>query len=669
MCLLSFLAIQSEGQTSTIVKYPFQTLGNKKNHVKVLGMFSVDSVLKLPKYKSPSVDTGLIAYWNGYVTYKDSTGTWYDLGRKIDLIDSVKKKAGTDSVFYYRNGVGYLSFVDGSSGSGWNVLGNSGTNPATDGIGTTDAQPLRIITNNTERARVLSGGNVGIGTSAPDSTFQVNGGLKFVTGRQAAGEILMSDAGGGADWVMPTNGLTGTATSLKIGGLLVENTTINARNYFARIDSATSMRFMKYRSADTTRSILNFPSGSTIGFNLSTEDDANGLGGYKAGIQSEPLGDGVDIVFYCGQGTSSIRETFKLQSEKNSFIFITDSVLAPNLSLLTSISDTTANKPLVIGSDNVIRRFNYWPSGSGSGVDSIWRTPGIDSIKFSIGGINYAIKDSVGSGGGSSPTVGTYSTRIGSSPSDGTEFFQTDIGRDAPDGKYYYLNSKWHYMPLNDESLSTFWNEFHTINSNNTISDDGMIFWSGNSGTISYTNTTRPGVARFATSTTTNGYSGFYTGAINNPASWINLPNGTSYFKASININTLSTAGERYAFRIGLANGMLGDFTSGVYLEYDESQSANWRIKSANFGTRTTTTSGTAVATGWQTVELLVNSGGTSVEFWVDGTSLGTITTNIPGAGNGIGPAMIVQKSAGTTSRYIDVDYLKSWQRLNTDRN
>lgn len=278
------------------------------------------------------------------------------------------------------------------------------------------------------------------------------------------------------------------------------------------------------------------------------------------------------------------------------------------------------------------------------------------------------IDESTGGGGGS-PTVGTYTTRIGSSPTNGTEFFQTDIAKDAPDGKYYYLNSKWHYVPLNNESLSTFYNEFHTINSNSAVSDDGLIFWAGNSGTISYTNTTRPGVARFATSTTTNGFSGFYTGGINNPASWINLPNGYSYFKASINIAALSTGSERYAFRIGLANGMLGDFTSGVYLEYDEAQSANWRIKSANFGTRTTTTSATAVATGWQTLELLVNSNATSVEFWVNGTSLGTITTNIPGAGNGIGPAMIMQKSVGTTSAYIDVDYVKSWQRLNTDRN
>lgn len=183
MCLLSFLAIQSEGQTSTIVKYPFQTLGNKKNHVKVLGMFSVDSVLKLPKYKSPSVDTGLVAYWNGYVTYKDSTGTWYDLGRKIDLIDSVKKKAGTDSVFYYKDGVAYLSFVDGGSGSGWSDTGNSGTTAGTNFIGTTDAVSFVVKTNNTERARVLSTGNVGIGLSSPAFKLDI-GGTALVSDRK-----------------------------------------------------------------------------------------------------------------------------------------------------------------------------------------------------------------------------------------------------------------------------------------------------------------------------------------------------------------------------------------------------------------------------------------------------------------------------------------------------
>ena len=54
---------------------------------------------------------------------------------------------------------------------------------------------------------LLSSGNVGVNQVAPDSTFQVNGGLKFVTGRQGAGKVLTSDANGGADWATP-KGLT-----------------------------------------------------------------------------------------------------------------------------------------------------------------------------------------------------------------------------------------------------------------------------------------------------------------------------------------------------------------------------------------------------------------------------------------------------------------------------
>ncbi|MFN8300064.1 MAG: hypothetical protein U0T75_13235 [Chitinophagales bacterium] len=51
----------------------------------------------------------------------------------------------------------------------WSVRGNNGTSPATDYIGTSDAQDLSIRTNGTEKIRVQnSTGNVGIGTS-PDA--------------------------------------------------------------------------------------------------------------------------------------------------------------------------------------------------------------------------------------------------------------------------------------------------------------------------------------------------------------------------------------------------------------------------------------------------------------------------------------------------------------------
>jgi hypothetical protein len=63
----------------------------------------------------------------------------------------------------------------GSGTAGWGLTGNSGTNPATQFIGTTDAQPLAFKTNNVEAMRVLSTGNVGIGTSTPDGKLDVFG--------------------------------------------------------------------------------------------------------------------------------------------------------------------------------------------------------------------------------------------------------------------------------------------------------------------------------------------------------------------------------------------------------------------------------------------------------------------------------------------------------------
>ena len=62
-----------------------------------------------------------------------------------------------------QNASGQVSYRDastltGSGPSGWSLTGNAGTAPATNYLGTSDAQPLVIRTNGTERARVLSTG-------------------------------------------------------------------------------------------------------------------------------------------------------------------------------------------------------------------------------------------------------------------------------------------------------------------------------------------------------------------------------------------------------------------------------------------------------------------------------------------------------------------------------
>ncbi|MFN1217440.1 tail fiber domain-containing protein [Chryseobacterium kwangjuense] len=55
----------------------------------------------------------------------------------------------------------------------WSKTGNAGTTPATNFIGTTDVQDFVTRSNNTERMRVTSAGNVGVGTSTPTAAFHV----------------------------------------------------------------------------------------------------------------------------------------------------------------------------------------------------------------------------------------------------------------------------------------------------------------------------------------------------------------------------------------------------------------------------------------------------------------------------------------------------------------
>lgn len=61
---------------------------------------------------------------------------------------------------------------------GWGLTGNTGTNSSTNFLGTTDAQALVLRTNNTEKLRILTDGNVGIGTSTPTAKL----GIGFVDG-------------------------------------------------------------------------------------------------------------------------------------------------------------------------------------------------------------------------------------------------------------------------------------------------------------------------------------------------------------------------------------------------------------------------------------------------------------------------------------------------------
>ncbi|MET0466592.1 MAG: hypothetical protein ABW007_25765 [Chitinophagaceae bacterium] len=63
--------------------------------------------------------------------------------------------------------------------SNWSLNGNTGTDSTLNFIGTVDGKPLVMKTNNTERLRINSNGNIGIGTATPTAKLNVDGSVKF----------------------------------------------------------------------------------------------------------------------------------------------------------------------------------------------------------------------------------------------------------------------------------------------------------------------------------------------------------------------------------------------------------------------------------------------------------------------------------------------------------
>ncbi len=80
----------------------------------------------------------------------------------------------------------WVQMVAGNSNSnnmgGWLLNGNTGTNPATNFVGTTDANALNFRTNNTQWMTILSSGLVGINTAAPGYNLEVDANVNAPAG-------------------------------------------------------------------------------------------------------------------------------------------------------------------------------------------------------------------------------------------------------------------------------------------------------------------------------------------------------------------------------------------------------------------------------------------------------------------------------------------------------
>lgn len=138
-----------------------------------------------------------------------------------------------------------------------------------------------------------------------------------------------------------------------------------------------------------------------------------------------------------------------------------------------------------------------------------------------------------------------------------------------------------------------------------------------------------------------------------------------------IKIDQLATVGDDFDIWFGLLKASLvtSEYgTDAIGFEYQRSNSVNWIPFASSSSSRTDASGGSIipVTTDWTVLRMVINADGTNVDFFIDGVSAGSITTNIPSVL--ISPEVKMTKTAGTTQVFSQVDAYKYYQILTTPR-
>jgi len=134
-----------------------------------------------------------------------------------------------------------------------------------------------------------------------------------------------------------------------------------------------------------------------------------------------------------------------------------------------------------------------------------------------------------------------------------------------------------------------------------------------------------------------------------------------------VRVSDLSTAGERFSFMVGMFDTATTQVNSVRFLYTDNVNAGNWTISAQAASVTTNTDSGIpVVADQWYKLRAVVNAAASSIEYFIDGVSVGTVTTNIPTVA--IAPRASLAKTVGSASRPCYVDYFRLYQRLTVAR-
>lgn len=177
-------------------------------------------------------------------------------------------------------------------------------------------------------------------------------------------------------------------------------------------------------------------------------------------------------------------------------------------------------------------------------------------------------------------------------------------------------------------------------------------------------NNTLPGLYSLERGTTTTGRSALYIAG----GSTITLSE-TLEFTGIVTMKSGGTASDgtnNFTTRYGFMDGFTGEPTNGIYFRYNHAtNSGNFQCVCREGGTETTINTSVGGHNG-VAHELMFVGNGAGYEFFIDGVSQGSITTNVPATYGAMGASLV--GSAGTSNRLTNIDMLHANLEFNTAR-
>lgn len=157
----------------------------------------------------------------------------------------------------------------------------------------------------------------------------------------------------------------------------------------------------------------------------------------------------------------------------------------------------------------------------------------------------------------------------------------------------------------------------------------------------------------------------------------IQIGGGQLTYEALVRVGALGSGTQNYVLQCGLGNNeqSTSDPTNGIFFEYSQASSTQWRVRTTSASSSTNTLSGiTVAANSWYKLKYIINPAASSIQFFISAagggtpTLVATHTTNIPTTSTILNPLFKIRKTVGTTVVSFDVDYYQMQINLTNAR-